>query len=92
MTKNEKIAREHYNAYCNSNYYNLWDCYGRYSRAKELAFEYCRDLMYKYNGYGLKIILFNSMQFSAGFEYVDSETGVLCFCYITKCYDRFCEI
>jgi len=74
--------------YKKSNFIHLWDCYDRYSHAKERAFDYCRQLMFKYEGFDLRIIGFNCMQFSAGFQFVDKETGALKFMYITKAYDR----
>ena len=76
-----------YNCYKNSRYSdNLYDCYTKPSYAKFNAMEYCKKLCNQYNGYNLKIIGYNCMQFSVGFECM--QDNELCFVYITKSYDR----
>ena len=81
---------DRYNRYTNSTLYRLEDCYNNASCNKYQAMEYCKNLMNKYNGHNLKIIGYNCMQFSVGFEFV--ENGSLCFAFITKDYDRYCVI
>ena len=81
------------NAYRNYNYsdmYELWDAYGRCSQSKRNAWDYCKGLMHKMNGYGLKVISANTFQFTAGFEY--EENGKKMFMYITKASDTSAEI
>ena len=82
-----------YEQYKKSNCWELFHCYDNYSRAKENAMQYCKDLMQKYNGYGLYMIGSNSMTFSVGFigKIPDNKTGEIkeAFCYITKSYDRY---
>ena len=90
--KNAKIALNHYDAYNNSWDYSLYDVYGHYSEYKYNAMEYCRNLMNDLNGYNLKIISHNSMQFTVGFEFADPETGECMFAYITKDYIRYCYL
>ena len=91
-TKNKNIKNA-FVSYSKSTNYCLCDCYGNFSQAKENAMEYCKNLMQKLNGYGLKIIGFNSMTFSVGFigEIPDNKTGEIkkVFCYITRDYDRY---
>lgn len=72
-----------------SNAYSLSDCYNNYSYAKEKAYNYCKDLQAQYNGYNFMIISYNTMQFSAGFYYIDNDNKHH-FVYITKSYDRDC--
>lgn len=79
-----------YNQYKNSNYYDLAQCYTNASSNKYHAMNYCRRLCNEYNGYNLKIIGFNCMQFSVGFECM--QDNELCFVYITKSYDRICAV
>lgn len=90
---NNKQIKEAYKQYLKSNYYELYQCYNNYSYFKEKAIEYCKELQYKYNGFNLKIIGFNSMTFSVGFigEIPDEKTGEIkeAFFYITKNYDRY---
>lgn len=75
-----------YTRYKNSDLYRLEDCYDNHSYAKQGAYNYCIGLVNKYNGFAPKIIGYNCMNFSFGFEYID-EDG-LHFVYITKDYDR----
>lgn len=89
MTKYNKTAREHYSAYLKSTSHDLYDVYSSYSIYKARAYNRCRDLMLDMNGWGLRILSHNSQAFTVGFEYPDSETGEICFAYITKDYDRF---
>lgn len=69
----------------------LWDVYERPSRYKELAFRECEELMDYLDGFDLKIIGHNCMQFSVGFLFTDPETGVIRFCYCTRDYTRYCD-
>lgn len=75
-----------------SNTYSLNDCYNNYSYAKENAYNYCKDLQTKYNGYDFKIISYNTNQFSVGFYYKNENDNTTRFVYITKSYDRECII
>lgn len=90
---NTATLRRAYQDYCRSSHRTLSDVYGRYSTAKDNAYNYCVDLMEKYNGNDLRIISYNTFMFSAGFtfEVLDSETNEVkrAFCYITPSHDRF---
>lgn len=88
---NTKQIHDAYKRYRNSSATTLYDVYGSYSSAKARAYDYCKELMYKYNGERFRIIGANCMTFSAGFEFIDND-GVACFCWITKDYDRYMKI
>lgn len=92
MKKSTKLMRDAYNRYLASSLYTLGDCYGSYSVYKDRAFQRCADLYHRLDGNRFRIIGYNCNTFSVGFEFPDPETGVLSFAYITKDYDRFCEI
>ena len=83
----EKIAKANINRYNDSRASELFHVYGKYSTAKARAFDYCRNLMNKLDGWGLKILSYNTFMFTAGFLFVDKETGVTKFMYITPSYD-----
>lgn len=72
-------------------YANIWDAYDRPSSAKVKAWDYCRELCAEMGGYDLLISSRNTFQFSAVFKFMDDETGVVGYAYITRDYDRFCE-
>ena len=89
MTVNQqkKVARGNINRYENSKDYTLYHAYNKPSTAKTSAWNYCMNLMSKYNGYGLKVISYNTFMFTAGFMFTDKETGVIQFMFITPNYD-----
>lgn len=82
-----RTARNNINRYNYSTDYRLEDVYGRYSSAKARAWNYCVELMKKYNGYGLKVLSSNTFMFTAGFLFEDKETGAVQFMFITPSYD-----
>lgn len=77
-------------AYNESNLYSLSNCYLKASDNKESAYDYCVNLMQKYNGENLRIISYNTFSFSAGF--IGEYNGKRAFFYITKDYDRYIYI
>lgn len=85
--KNGAWALSHRN-FC---YDDIFDAYDKPSRDKILAWEYCKNLCERLNGWNLIISSKNTYQFSAVFEFVDYETGVLSVAYITRDYDSFAE-
>lgn len=87
---NRRLALRNYDAYNRSTHYELYDVYGRYSAAKAKAWDYCKELMYKFNGYGLKVISANGYQFTAGFMF--EEDGKTMFMYISKSPDIAVEV
>lgn len=66
--------------------YSLDSVYKSYSKNKSLAWDYCIELMEKYNGHGLKVISHNLTMFTAGFIYETYDGEYLM--YITKSADR----
>lgn len=106
MTTNEAIksftqtkadarkANNHLSLYNRGIYdgHTLRDVYGNFSIYKERAFNYCVELMNALNGRGLVIMSHSSQVFSVGFLFTHPETGRDCFAYITRDYNRFCEI
>ena len=85
-----RAALKHYDAYRKSYNYRLSDVYGSYSRAKEDAWEYCKELMDKFNGYGLKVITYSRDIFTAGFMF--EEDGKTMFMYISPKRDIAVEV
>lgn len=72
-------------------YRSIWEAYENPSWNKQKAWNYCKELCNKLNGFDLVISSRNTFSFSAVFSFNDPETGVLCYAYITKDYDRYCE-
>lgn len=70
--------------YKNSSDTELYHVYGTCSRKKLEAFDDCRKLMADYDGRDLRILSHNSHVFTAGFEYMNPETGEVMIMYITK--------
>lgn len=87
---NRRLALKNYDAYQRSTSYELYDVYGRYSAAKAKAWDYCKELMYQFSGYGLKIISANGYMFTAGFMF--EEDGKTMFMYISKYHDIAVEV
>lgn len=85
----KSMARSAWRRWLNNDYkaVTLYEAYGRPSYAKERAWEYCERLCEKHDGYGLVVMSANTFRFSAGFEYIDKETGAVSFMYISPDYD-----
>lgn len=83
----KRMARGNYGTWNNSELFDIDQAYKTFSVAKYNAWKYCRRLCESMNGYGLKVINHNTFTFTAGFESVDPETGVILFTYITPNYD-----
>lgn len=81
-----RAAIDHYDTYLRSTWKNIFQAYGKPSKKKIDAYEYCENLCKKMNGYGLKIITRNTDVFTAGFMSVDDE-GNLMFTYIAPTFD-----
>lgn len=93
--RGQKIAREAAEfAYSGRNWKVCRDIYEAYktpSVYKVRAFERCKALCAEMNGFDLVISAAGCQTFSVVFSFMDEETGVLCYAYITRDYDRFCE-
>ena len=79
--KGSKRLRDVYKRYQQSNKYDLFDCYRRFSDAKRNAFNYCINQKYFCDGYGGKIVSKNINVFTYGFLCV--SMNICYFCYIT---------
>ena len=80
---NEAMARANIKKYERSTARTLSDVYKSFSDAKWFAYDYCLNLMDEYDGFDLRIISANTFIFTVGFRFIDPETGVVKFMYIT---------
>ena len=69
--------------------YTLWDAYKNPSVYKERAYNYCRELSAKYNGYNFRICGHGCQTFSVTFNFNHPETGEICTAWITRDNNRF---
>lgn len=83
MTKSQ--AQRAYSAYLRSSDYSLDEAYGRYSKAKANAYEYCRAREEEFDAYDGVITGHNTCAFSYGFTGLCE--GKRYFVYITKSND-----
>ena len=82
-----KNLNKQYNEYFKSSKRELSQCYNNYSIAKGRAFDYCLELVLKYQGgVTYRIISYNQTMFTFGF--IGQYEGKKAFFYITKDYDR----
>lgn len=86
---NEQIKNA-YQRWTQSTDSTLAAVYKNYSGAKYMAYNYCINLMNKYNGYGLKILGHNRNFYSVGF--MATVDGVPVFCFITHANDYFIPV
>lgn len=84
MTKKQEAMLQ---AYERATATELHDVYGRFSKAKVNAMEYCKALQRRLQGYGGKICSANTYQFTYAFKYPDFDTGKTCLCYCTAVND-----
>ena len=93
--KNQRIAREAAEyAYSGRSWKVCRDIYEAYkspSVYKVRAFRRCQELCEEMNGFDLVIASHGVQTFSVVFTFINEETGVVCYAYITRDYDRFCE-
>lgn len=85
----KKLTHEH-KAYLRSDATHLSDVYGRWSSAKQSAYDYCRNLFDRLDGKGFTIVSSNTFMFTVGFDYKDLDTGEDMFAYITRDHDYCC--
>lgn len=87
-TKNQKIQRA-YKQWQKSTATDLCDVYGRYSRSKENALDYCRQLAVSLNGSEPVILAHNTFMFTVGF--FGELNGKFVFVYVTPMYNYYCN-
>jgi len=92
MNRQEKTALSNIKAWNNTRASSLSDVYGKYSANKCRAFSYCKELCYQYDGSDLKIISHNVYIFTAGFQFIDKDTGVIKFMFITPSYNTIIDM
>ena len=80
MTK-ERLTQL-FNQYKRTDTCYLWQVYGRYSRAKERAFNNWYQIMSELEGWHMRIVNYNSQMFTLGF--MTHEEGKTIFNYITS--------
>ena len=83
MTKSQ--AQRAYRAFLRSSTYTLDEAYGRYSKAKANAYEYCQAREREFEAYDGCITGANTCQFS--YAFTGMFEGKRYFVYITKSYD-----
>lgn len=83
----ERQAKAHYQTWKHSEGYGLESVYKRFSHEKLRAWRYCVEMSIDLGGHGLRIITYNKMIFTVGFEYQDGITGEARFYYITPRFE-----
>ena len=89
MNKTETKRRDYYKTqYENSSDTELSDVYKSYNNNKKRAYDKCIDVYFRYkesnNARRCRILTHNLNEFTFGFKYDNSITGVLMLCIITK--------
>lgn len=77
LNRNTEKAQRFITRYDCSEVFTLSECYVRYSEAKERAYRRCHNICYEMNGWGFRIMSYNSQMFTCGWLYEDKETGVI---------------
>ena len=85
-----KVALSHYPDYLKATATSLNQVYGKYSKKKADAFDYCRKLCSDLGGEDIRILSSNGWAFTVGFTFV--KDGKKMFAYITKDHNSFCEL
>lgn len=79
-----KDEQRYQQKYLDSNDYSLFDVYESVSRKKWEAWEHCEAVCKEHKGWNLKVLSYNSWQFTAGFKFENPETGAISLYIITK--------
>lgn len=74
-----------------ANYSNLSEAYAKASSDKWDAFNYCKSKQRELDGFNFRITSYNTYWFTAAFQFIDKETGVLRLYYITRDHDYVCD-
>lgn len=89
--KQVKKQRQMVEAHKRATYNTLWQAYKKPSYAKWAALNYCKSKQKELDGFNFRITSYNKFCFTAAFQFVDKETGVLRLYYITRDYDYVCD-
>lgn len=92
MTQQERVAKANIERWMRSNKKNITQAYKKPSIAKRRAWHYCEELCANLNGSNLKVVSNNCHFFTAGFQFVDKDTGVLKYMHITANHDTAVEM
>ena len=84
---NTVLMRSAYRRYGLSDIDDIYKAYGRPSSSKVHAWDRCKKMCEKYDGYGLRIIGKNCNYFSVGF--IGTVDGKKAFVFITADNDRY---
>ena len=87
MTRQEREAKANIERWQQSVDYSLDDAYGSYSANKSRAWRHCESVRADHNGSNLKVVSHNTFMFTAGFQLVDQESGVVKYMHITPTYE-----
>ena len=87
MSYQSRQAIANFPRYINSNYHSIFDVYSKPSRDKLKAWEHCKNLCNTFDGYNLKVISKNTWKFTAGFEYIEEDSGQERFMFISPNYE-----
>lgn len=87
MSYQKRQAIANFARYVRSDYDSLFKAYEKPSKDKRKAWEHCKNLCDAFDGYRLKVITKNCHMFTAGFQYIDVDSGEERFYFITKSYE-----
>lgn len=87
MSYQTRQATASFPRYVKSAYNTIYDAYKKPSRDKWRAWNHCRNLCNAFGGFNLKVISKNTYMFTAGFQYIDEDSGEERFMYITPSYE-----
>lgn len=72
-------------------YTELSQAYAKASSEKCNAFNYCKSKQKELDGFNFRITSYNTHYFTAAFQFIDKDTGVLRLYYIARDYDYVCD-
>ena len=87
MSYEKRKAISAFSRYMRSDCDSIFGAYKNPSRDKRVAWEHCKKLCSAYDGFRLRVIAKNCHVFSAGFQFVDADSGEHRFMYITRGYE-----
>lgn len=94
MSKSQMFARAKaaYKVWLDSDKTDILKAYNKPSIAKLSAWEFCKQQVKRYGGYGLRVVYNNCWIFTCGFCYRDEDTNQRYFVYITPNYETIVEV
>ena len=94
MSKSQAFSRAKaaYQVWQKSDMTDIRSAYRKPSNAKLSAWEFCKQRVKRYGGYGLRVVHNTCHIFTCGFCYRDEDTNQLHFVYITPNYETIVEV